>query len=135
MKRILLLMLTILILAACSSSPKADLSGDWRLVSYGDAANPTPALPGVDTLVTFEKGQFGGNLGCNSFGGDYTLSDDTIAFGPVRSTKMFCEQTFAQEQAVFEILGNGGALAIHASDGLLTITSPDGVSMVTLARK
>ena len=36
-------------LAATSTS----LIGDWKLVSYGSPASPTPAAPDVDTSIVF----------------------------------------------------------------------------------
>ena len=135
MKRILLLTLTILLLAACSSSAKADLSGEWKLVSYGDAANPTPALPGVETTITFENGQLGGNVGCNSFGGDFKLKGSGFTVGPIMSTLMYCNETAAQEQGVLGMLVEGVGFSVRMDGDLLTITSSDGASVITLARK
>lgn len=60
-----LIILLALLLSACSggsSSPE----GEWILVSYGSSANPTPALPGVETSINFgTDGQVGGTVGCN----------------------------------------------------------------------
>lgn len=134
MKRILLFAITIFLLAACSSTPKVDLAGAWKLVSYGDAANPTPALPDVDTTISFEKGQLSGNVGCNSFGGDYKFKGDTITFGSIMSTEMFCEKVNEQEQAVLRLFSSGSVKA-QLDGSLLTLTSADGSSVVKLARK
>ena len=135
MKKLILFTLTLLLLAACSSAPKVDLSGDWRLVSYGDAANPTQALPDVDTSIKFENGQMNGNVGCNGFGGSYELSGDKITFNGIMSTMMYCDTTSAQEQGVLAILADNVNLQMQVSGDTLTITSPDGSSTLTLERK
>jgi heat shock protein HslJ len=136
MKNLLLTILFVLtlILTACSPA-KPDLSGDWKLVSYGDIANPTPALPAVDTSITFENGQMGGNVGCNGFGGDYDLRGDQITFKGIMSTMMFCEENSAQEQGVLAVFSDNVALQMKIDGDALTITSADGASVVNLVRK
>jgi heat shock protein HslJ len=133
MKRITLFAIVVLLLAACTPGvPGTDLSGEWKLVSYGDAANPTRALPDVETTITFTKGQMGGNVGCNSFGGEYRISGKTITFEPIMSTEMYCEKTADQEQGVLSRLQ--GKMTFTLTGDLLTLVAADG-SVVNLARK
>ena len=127
------LMAAMFLFNACSNTT-ANLTGEWKLVSYGDAAAPTPALPGVDTSISFEDGQFGGTVGCNSFGGDYKINGDQMSIGSVFSTMMFCDQTSAQESAVLAIL-SGKTMTITQNGNLLTLSSTDGKSVVTLEKK
>jgi len=134
MKKISLILIVLFMLTACSSA-KPDISGDWKLVSYGDAANPTPALPDVDTTIKFESGQMSGNVGCNGFGGAYELGGDKITFSGVMSTMMYCEETSAQEQSVLGIFSDGVALQIQRSGDTLTITSFDGSLVINLAHR
>ena len=130
---LIMLTLAMVIFNACSTT-NTSLTGEWKLVSYGDAAAPTPALPGVDTSISFEEGQFGGTVGCNSFGGDYTLSGDQLSIGSVISTMMFCDQTSAQESAVLAILSDK-TMTVSYSGNLLTLSSADGRSVVILEKK
>lgn len=130
---LVLLMLAMVIFNACSTASPS-LTGEWQLVSYGDSAAPTPALPGVDTSISFEEGHFGGTVGCNSLGGEYTLAGDQLSIGPVISTMMFCEATSAQESAVLGILSEQ-ELKISLTDSQLTLAAADGSSVIILARK
>ncbi len=136
MKKIFLMItLVLLVLAACSNK-NADITGEWKLVSYGAASNPTPAVQNVDTSIKFEaNGNMGGNVGCNSFGGNYDISADTIAFNSIVSTMMFCEAISAQESAVLGIFSDNMKLPVQLNGDTLTITSANGESSVTLARK
>jgi heat shock protein HslJ len=134
MKKIILLVIALLILTACSST-SADITGDWKLVSYGDAGNPTPAIPNVDAFIKFEDGQMNGNVGCNGFGGEYKLSGDQITFSGIMSTMMYCEETSMQEQGVLSIFSDNTKLPIQLNGNTLTITSADGASVINLARK
>ena len=130
---LIMLTLAMVIFNACSTT-NTSLTGEWKLVSYGDVAAPTPALPGVDTSISFEEGQFGGTVGCNSFGGDYTLNGDQMSIGSVISTMMFCDQTSAQESAVLAILSDK-TMTVTYSGNLLTMSSVDGKSVVILEKK
>lgn len=135
MKKTLLLILALFILTACSGS-SPDITGDWKLISYGDASNPTPAIPNVDASINFDSnGQMSGNVGCNGFGGSYETSGDTITFGSIMSTMMYCEQTSAQEQSVLDVFSDKVKLKVQLNGSTLTITSTDGSSVVVLARK
>ena len=136
MKKIFLVIAIVLLALASCSNASADITGGWKLVSYGDASNPTPAIQNVDTLIRFESnGQVGGNVGCNSFGGNYEMSGDTIAFNSIISTMMFCEGASAQETAVLGIFSDNVKLPVHLNGDTVTITSANGDSAVTLARK
>ena len=135
MKKTFLLAITLFILAACSSA-SADITGEWRLISYGDAGNTTPAIPNVDTSIKFDSnGQITGNVGCNSFGGNYEVNGDKITFSSIMSTLMYCEETSSQEQAVLGIFSDNVNLQIQMNGDTLTITSANSASVVNLARK
>lgn len=130
-----LFVLSILSLAACSGKASAPVSGEWTLVSYGDASNPAPAVPDVETSISFdEKGQFGGSVGCNSFGSEYKVDGDKITFGSIISTMMFCEETSSQESMVLGILSDK-TVNYQVDGDELKITSSDGASVVVLVRK
>lgn len=119
-----------LLMACAPSAPADDLNGKWTLAAYGDPASPTPALPNVKAHLIFKDGQLSGNVGCNSFGGEYRISGDTITFEPVFSTEMACPDTDAQEQGVLSVLQ--GTVTYKHNDTSLILTSADGM-MVRLA--
>lgn len=136
MKKIfVLLSVTAIALAACSSAKPASITGEWTLESYGDPANPTPSAPDVETSIIFgEDGQVNGTAGCNGFGGDYSVSDSTIKFGALFSTLMACEGPAGeQEAALFKVFVETATFTLNGNT--LTVTSADGSSVVVLARK
>ena len=133
MKNISLAILFIL-LAACSSGSSTALTGKWELVSYGPLNNPTTAAPNVDTSITFDAGKINGNVGCNSFGGDYSISGNQVAFDSIMSTLMACEEPrMQQESAVLSIFV--GTADFQLNGDMLTIASADGNFVVVLRRK
>ena len=137
LKKISLFLITLFVLSltACSGQASASISGEWTLASYGDASNPAPAVPDVETSVSFDdKGQFGGSVGCNSFGSEYKVDGDKITFGSIISTMMYCEETSSQESVVLGILSDK-TINYQVEGDELKITSSDGASVVVLVRK
>jgi heat shock protein HslJ len=122
-------------LAACAGGASNPLVGTWKLVSYGPPENPTPAAPHVDTSITFkEDGKVEGNVGCNGFGGDYTVESDKITFGQLVSTLMFCEGPVGdQETTTLNVFTESVPFVIDGNT--VTITSADGSAAVVLERK
>ena len=134
MKKILFVVLLIAIaLTACSGMP-ADIRGQWKLVSSGSPSDQKPAAPDVETIIEFNDKQMNGNVGCNGFGGDYTVKGDALEFGPVMSTMMFCEGPVGeQELATLAVLKESATFVLDGN--MLTITSADGASVIVLERK
>ena len=121
------------ILTACTGGASADIVGEWRLVSFGPASSPREAAG--ETSINFgADGQMAGNVGCNSFSGEYTVSGMKIEFGPIMSTLMGCMDTVGdQESATFAVFANTATFALTGD--MLTITSADASMVVVLARK
>jgi heat shock protein HslJ len=135
MKKIYFLLIALVVLLSACSGNSASLEGEWTLVSYGDSANPTSALPNVETSINFgTDGQFGGSVGCNSFGAGYQASGNQITFEPVFSTLMFCEGTMDQETVVLNILSEQ-TLNFELSGNQLTLSTQDGSSVIVLEKK
>ena len=133
MKKVVIGLLTIFALAACGGSSKS-IQGQWKLVSYGSPSNQTPAVSDVETSIEFDSnGRMSGNVGCNSFGGDYKVDGDKITFSPVMSTMMFCEAVAEQEQGTLAVLQDKTTFVLDGNT--LTITSADGNSSIVLERK
>jgi heat shock protein HslJ len=136
MRNVVLLLLVVFVfaLSACGS-PLQSLSGEYKLVSYGDPSNLTLAAPDVDTSIVFDPdGKIGGSVGCNSFGGDYKIAKGKLEFGPIMSTLMACEEPrMTQESSVFAVLN--GTVDFKLDGSVLTITSADGTMQIVLEKK
>ncbi len=136
MKKSLLLCLILIViagsmLAACSGSASTSLVGDWKLISYGS----TPALPDTETSLVFDaQNKVSGNVGCNSFSGDYTVDGDKVTFSAITSTLMACaDPIMEQESAVLKSLVDTATFNI--SGNTLTITSANGGSVAVFEHK
>lgn len=99
-----LFILSVLILSACSGGTSTSPTGEWTLVSYGDASNPTSALPDVKHPSTSTRMAHSAEAWDATLGADYKVDSDQITFGSIVSTMMFCEGISDQESAVLNIL-------------------------------
>jgi len=135
MKKLVIGLLALFILAACTGGTSTSINGPWELVSHGSPSSQTPAAPDVETSIEFGRdGTFSGNVGCNGFGGDYEVDGETIAFGSVVSTLMFCEGPVGeQETTTLAVFAESATFVLDG--GILTITSADSNSVIVLARK
>ena len=132
-KTFLILFVLTSLLTACNGTRTAQSLDNtaWELTAYGSVDAPTPALPNVETTITFDgDGNLNGNVGCNSFFGAYKLSGDVLEVGPLGATEMYCADTMEQEMAVLTILN--GSLAFEQDGDMLKIFSADGRQLIQL---
>jgi heat shock protein HslJ len=141
MKTIRILLLTLMIvpgmiLSGCagrSSSP--DLQGSsWKLVSYGSPQSLTAAAAGIETHLDFSTdGRVTGNMGCNSFGGNYELKNGQIVVSQMISSMMAClGPQMDQERTTLQVLR--GSANYQIKNNQLLIQSSDGAKMIVLSR-
>ena len=117
-------------LMACSGARSASddpLDGtSWTLMAY----RKTRPIPGTTITATFEDGQVHGSAGCNSYGGSYQVSDDTITVGEIAITEMAClepEGTMEQEVMFVEFIQD--AQTFRFADAQLQIFRSDGEAL------
>jgi heat shock protein HslJ len=135
MNKLAISLFMLFILAACGNISSGLVQGQWILISYGSPSDQVLAVPDVDASIEFDsEGRMNGNVGCNGFGGDYTVDGGTIRFGPIMSTMMFCEGPVgAQEMETIAVFQESAQFVIDGDT--MMITSADGESSITLGRK
>lgn len=74
-------------------------------------------------IVLGTDGRAYGRGGCNRFSGSYDLTWSEIAFGPLASTRMYCEDTMRVEDAFFAALGL--VRTVEVEQGTLVMRSED----------
>jgi heat shock protein HslJ len=110
-----------------------DLAGTtWQLVTV----NGQPPSEALDPLtLTFDaEGRMGGNAGCNSFGGAYTVEGSQLKLTELVSTLRACADE-AQNQQEAAILAALQAVAQYEIDGdTLTLKDADGAALLVYQR-
>lgn len=135
MKKTLLGLIVLLVMTACTSGESpASIQGQWKLVSFGGPAAQFTVDPEIETSIEFNaEGQLNGNVGCNGFGGEYTVDGNTLTFGPIMATLMFCEAVAEQESITLAVFQEKATFELDGNT--LTVTSADGASFIVLERK
>lgn len=92
---------------------------EWVLVSCEMEGTEIPAA-NDRAFLKINDGQLGGNTGCNSFGGDWSLEEKKLKVPGVMATKMFCQEAAAQEELFLNLLNGEVAYAVRGDELSLT---------------
>lgn len=120
-----------MLLVRASAAEAAGIAGiDWQVAALDgldDLANIVPTLTlGADGLA-------GGNTGCNSYGGPYTVDGDRLAFGQMVMTfKMCLDPAMRAERAFLDALP--AVASFRLDDGELVLLDAAGKQRVRLKR-
>ena len=96
-------------------------------IRVGDAVSSVPQ--GVEASLRIVDGQAEVHFGCNSGGGAVEVTEDSLTFGPMMSTKMACEAGPAEvEAAVTRTLSGTVGYTIDA-DVLTIDNGPSGLTL------
>jgi len=98
-------------LVACTVAERASppapgarlLDTEWELVSLSGGT----LIEGRAITLRFEEASLKGSGGCNTYGGNYTASEDRLSVSDVYATEMACMEPdgiMEQEQTYFQIL-------------------------------
>jgi heat shock protein HslJ len=115
-----------------AAGPADPLAGSWIVTGFNTGDSVDSPAAGTELTATFENGAVSGSSGCNTYNGTYTLTDSTLAIGPLASTKMACEQPIMDQEAAF-LSALQGATGVRTDGANVTLTAADGSNAVTLA--
>lgn len=126
-----LLMILVIVLSACNLSTEvgqANLDGtEWVLTMIFQ----TPPIAGTQPTLAFEGVQVSGNASCNQYGGSFEVRGNSIDFGDLFQTEMYCEDpagVMDQERTYLELLGSANGFEI--TNKVLTLFSGQEVVLV-----
>lgn len=100
----------------------------WRLVELGGRPARPAGTDAPNLRLDAAQKRAGGNTGCNSYGGGYELSGESLRFGALASTRRACadEALNAQEAAFLGALGDtrswrvtGDTLVLSGESGVV----------------
>jgi heat shock protein HslJ/prefoldin subunit 5 len=97
----------------------------WALDSYSTDGTMTDVAEGVEATLFMNGGEAVGSAGCNSYFGSYTLTADSLTFGPLGRTMMLCDGPAQElEDAYLPLLETTAGWALDA--GVLSLSDADG---------
>ena len=101
---------------------------EWFSAGYGDGRVETPKTPGVFRVTFNSDGTFSASTDCNRAGGSYISTGDTLAFGNMFSTQMYCE---GAQEGVFTALLSEVVSYYFTSKGELVLNLKSASGTVT----
>jgi heat shock protein HslJ len=122
-------LLSLFIAAATMTASAADaalIDTKWTLESVAGLPAVT-GRGGPPELVLGPDGVLSGSTGCNRMGGGFDVAGDSIAFGPIRTTRMYCADAYRTEQELLKALPNVARYEI--SGNRLELIGRDGTTL------
>ncbi len=89
------------------------------------AISGTEEAPAPTLKIDSEKKQASGSTGVNSYGCTFTVSDDTITFGPARMTRRAGSEAAMKREAEFTKILTG-AMKINVTDKTIELVGTAG---------
>ncbi len=107
----------------------------WYLSTVGGASGATASPEGADVEIEIEKGTAILASGCNPGSAPVSVDPSVVSFGPVELSSMSCLQDARTEmQETVRTFLSERSLTYSIDGDQLTLTAPDGASMVFSAR-
>ena len=104
---------------------------DTYLNSEGDLVD---VLPDSDITAELLEGQLAGSAGCNRYFSAYQLSGNSLTFGQVGSTEMFCMAEGLMEQETDYLAALQLAASYQIANDALIITDAEGNTILTYSQ-
>ncbi|ACQ81677.1 protein of unknown function DUF306 Meta and HslJ [Beutenbergia cavernae DSM 12333] len=109
------------------SDEPLDLTGTWEFVSGSGAEGEITPIDGTPVVLGVDgDGVVSGHGGCNGYGGSVEVEENSVDFGELISTMMFCEGTSDVEGPFLEALDEVDSGSRDGDELLLT---GDGVEL------
>lgn len=107
----------------------APIEGTTWVVTGTVANEAVASVPaGAEATLTITDGSAAIASGCNTGSGDVEVTETTLTFGPVATTRMACaDDLMALEASVLGVLDGTVDYQIHGDSLLITSTSGDGL--------
>ena len=115
--------------AATMSASAADAAltdTQWTLESVR-GITAVAGRGGPPHIVLGADGGMNGSTGCNRMGGGFTVAGDTIAFSPIRTTRMYCADAYRTEQELLKAFPDVARFVITGDR--LELLTRDGVTL------
>jgi heat shock protein HslJ len=109
-----------------SAADAALLDTRWTLESVR-GMNAIGGRGGLPHMVLTADGGANGSTGCNQMGGGFSFDGDTIAFTPMRTTRMYCADAYRTEQELLKAFPDVARFVI--SGDRLELLTKDGVTL------
>ena len=111
-------------LVSCKAQQVSITNIEWKLIKVYDE-DLAELNPPITLLLDEAQKKVSGLAGCNRFFGGFELSQSTLKFGNMGSTKMYCQDKSALEDKYFKALGE--VQSFQSENGKLSLLTGEKV--------
>src|SRR4051812_24727062 len=87
--------------ATSAASPSALAGTQWVLTGIEQNGVAQPLVQGTQLTLQFGEGSLGGQAGCNSFSGTYTVDGQTLTVSNLNQTMKACDTAIMQQEYIY----------------------------------
>ena len=110
------------------------VAGSWSATGYFTGSAVQSTIAGTSLTLEFAAEEVSGNGGCNTFGGPYEVSGETIKLGPFGSTLRACADPARQHQEQQYLAALELAVTFRVTADRLDLFREDGGIAATFER-
>lgn len=107
----------------------------WQLTAFNDGQSLVSVLPNTQISAEFKDGNLSGSSGCNNYSGTFQQTEQSLTFGLLAATEMYCGEPVGLMEQETAYLNAISKVARYAIDGnRLTLFDAEGRIMAEFAR-
>jgi len=95
-----IVLLFLILVVGCTSQNVPNFEGtSWKMDTYlSNIGHLVSPVSSTNLTLEFKDGRISGSSGCNSFFAKYTVEKNSMSFGLIGATKMYCSNPGVMEQ-------------------------------------
>lgn len=128
--RSLFAILVVAFLSSCLTRPGSPdpaatvVNTRWLLTTFGEGAAAQPPIAGTQLTLEFgDDGRVAGRAGCNSFGGTFHTSGQTLTIGELQQTLMGCDAPTMEQESRYTAMLSQARTFVFVGDQLIITTA------------
>src|SRR5512147_1691124 len=124
---LIITLLIIAVLAACSPKAASLDNTSWKLVKLGEKSVPA----GIEINASFHGDQVTGKSACNSYFASYTQKNSNLSFSAAGSTMMACLDDGVMQWETDYLNALGNVKSFKLADGQLDLLNSSGTTIMS----
>ena len=128
MKKSILLIVLVVVFNSCNNTKKVAEVAPNEIPSGKYDIRSIQGVPAykLHFEIDASENKISGKTNCNTYGGNYTITNNNISFGTLFATEMYCEEhVMKEERSLFEALSNAKTFVFDKN--MFTLSSETGI--------
>ncbi len=128
MKKSILFLTLVFVFSSCNETKKVVEVESNEILSGKYEIKSTQGVPANKLFFEIDasENKISGKTNCNTYGGNFSVTNNEINIGPLMVTKMYCEEhVMKEEHSIFKAFGD--AKTFVYDNNMFTLSSEEGV--------